>query len=550
MRPRSPMRRASARTAVYWVALALALVVGAMPLVPPAVEQDPGAASFSTDRALAHVAAVARRPHPVGSAANGIIRNYILSELRDLGLEPEIQTVEASDYFGDSGRPIQMDNVIARVRGTASTGAVAVVGHYDSVPWSPGANDDASAVAVMLESARAILAGEPVRNDVLLVFTDGEEPAPRLGSTAFVDHHPSADDIQFVINLEAAGSAGPSLLLETSGPDRWVIERYIAGVPHPAAFSFLTGISELIGGSNTDFASFRDSGIAGVEFVYAHGSPIYHTPADVIDRVSRRSLQQHGANTLALVRSIGDDDFSATRDSSNAVFFTVGRSLVVRYNAVWAVATSVIAGVLLAAAIWRRRATLRVLRSFAVVLGTVVSVAIIQTLLWILVAGRREMMGIAESYAYLGVLVVLGVVLRSAAHRVLPGRWSAPSPLGVLITWWLISLLLVLAEPAMSYLLGLPVLLGAWSMLVWEADNGHRLTRVMATATACLAVVLAVPAIDILYQFAQPRPGNIDSEVLAAIALPLVYAMLVIEVVASFSPNAILRGEQVASRPT
>ena len=278
MRPRSPMRRASARTAVYWVALALALVVGAMPLVPPAVEQDPGAASFSTDRALAHVAAVARRPHPVGSAANGIIRNYILSELRDLGLEPEIQTVEASDYFGDSGRPIQMDNVIARVRGTASTGAVAVVGHYDSVPWSPGANDDASAVAVMLESARAILAGEPVRNDVLLVFTDGEEPAPRLGSTAFVDHHPSADDIQFVINLEAAGSAGPSLLLETSGPDRWVIERYIAGVPHPAAFSFLTGISELIGGSNTDFAPFRDSGIAGVEFVYAHGSPIYHTP--------------------------------------------------------------------------------------------------------------------------------------------------------------------------------------------------------------------------------------------------------------------------------
>lgn len=529
------------------MALGLALVVGAMPLVPTTVEHESGAASFSTERALGHIAVVARRPHPVGSAENGVVRNYILSQLRSLGLEPEIQTVDVSDYYGDSGRPIQVANVVARIRGTASTGAVAVVGHYDSVPWSPGANDDASAVAVMLESARAILAGDAVRNDVLLVFTDGEEPAPRFGSTAFVDHHPSADDIQFVINLEAAGSAGPSLLLETSGPDRWVVERYIAGVPHPAAFSFLTGMSELIGGSNTDFAPFRDGGIAGVEFVYAHGSPIYHTPADAIGRVSPRSLQQHGANALALVRSIGDDDLSAPRDSSNVVFFTVGRSHVVRFNAPWAVATMLVAGVLLAVTTWRRRTTLPVLGTLAVVLGTVVSVVIIETLLWILVAGRRETMGIAESYAYLGVLVALGVALRSAGHRLLPGRWSALSPLGVLVTWWSILFLLVLADPAMSYLLGLPVLLGAATMLVWQADDGHRLTRVAATATSFIALVLAVPAIDILYQFAQPRPGNIDSEILAAIALPIAYTMLLVELVASLRPNAGRRGELRAS---
>ena len=118
------------------------------------------------------------------------------------------------------------------------------------------------------------------------------------------------------------------------------------------------------------------------------------------------------------------------------------------------------------------------------------------------------------------------------------------------MTWWSILFLLVLADPAMSYLLGVSVLLGASTMLVWRADDGHRLTRVMATATACLAVVLAVPAIDILYQFAQPRAGNIDSEVLGAIALLIAYAMLLVELVASFSPKAILRGAQVASRPT
>lgn len=91
------------------------------------------------------------------------------------------------------------------------------MGHCDTVPASPGANDDAAAVAAVLETARALLAGHRLRNDVILLFTDGEEPAPRYGSAAFVAEHPWAADIEFVINLEAIGSGGPSSLVAAVG---------------------------------------------------------------------------------------------------------------------------------------------------------------------------------------------------------------------------------------------------------------------------------------------------------------------------------------------
>ena len=59
--------------------------------------------------------------------------------------------------------------------------AVALVAHFDSDPTTPGANDDAAGVAAILETARVLLSGPPLRNDVILLFTDGEEPAPRFG---------------------------------------------------------------------------------------------------------------------------------------------------------------------------------------------------------------------------------------------------------------------------------------------------------------------------------------------------------------------------------
>ena len=229
--------------AASWVLLVAGIVVAALPLFPPAAHDDAG--GFSVTAALAHVDRIAAEPRPIGSAASARARGYLVDEITALGLEPELQELQVPDYYGAPGEVATVVNVLARIPGTASSGAVAVMAHYDTVPATRGANDNAAGVAVVLETARAILADTQLRNDVLLLLTDGEEPAPRLGSSAFVSAHPWAADVAFVVNLEAAGGGGPSLLVDVAGPNRWAIDRYDAAAPYPAAVSFLTATTEL-----------------------------------------------------------------------------------------------------------------------------------------------------------------------------------------------------------------------------------------------------------------------------------------------------------------
>ena len=114
---------------------------------------------FSSARAIKHLEVIAQQPHPVGSAEQVKVRNYIVDTLRAAGLQPEIQQT-----------PV-INNIIARLEGTGEGKALLLVGHYDTVPSSPGASDDGSAVAMMLETLRAVKSGPLLRNDVIFLFS-------------------------------------------------------------------------------------------------------------------------------------------------------------------------------------------------------------------------------------------------------------------------------------------------------------------------------------------------------------------------------------------
>ena len=74
--------------------------------------------------------------------------NYIHPVFEDAGLSVREQNYQYHDQL--------VTNVLATVPGTAGGSAYYVVGsHYDTVPGTPGADDNASAVAVMLELAGA-----------------------------------------------------------------------------------------------------------------------------------------------------------------------------------------------------------------------------------------------------------------------------------------------------------------------------------------------------------------------------------------------------------
>jgi hypothetical protein len=287
--------------------------------------------------------------------------------------------------------------------------------HYDTVPTTPGANYDTSGVATILEAARAILASSHLRYDVILLFTDGEEPAPRFGSRAFVGESPVLGDIAIVLNLEAVGGSGPSTLTETSEPASWLVENYVEGVSNPTAYSFIFVTSALIGEGGADFDPFRNAGAPGFHFVYLRGSPIYHSPADNPGSVSWNSVQPHGSNARGIVRHFGDLDLGAMPESDESVYFAL-RPLFLQYPASWSIPVALLGAALLLvgllSAVRRHgRQIGSIILSAATALLVTLAATPIATLVWLLVTATRSTPSVLESYPYFMIAFGLGASL-------------------------------------------------------------------------------------------------------------------------------------------
>ncbi|MBU1049410.1 M28 family peptidase [Candidatus Bipolaricaulota bacterium] len=522
-------------TMITWIIIIALGLVAILPLVPPA----PGEArdeDFSVERAFEHIEVLAQTPRPMGSPGNANGRDIIVQELSEQGLSPQLQSIRVRNYYSRAGELIDVVNVMVRIPGTNPTGAVLLMGHHDTVPETLGANDNTSAVAILLDVARALVTGAPLRNDVILLFTDGEEPAPRYGSTAFVTEHPWAADIRFVINLEALGSTGTAMLVEMNGSTRWISTLHAQSVPHPAAYSFVTALTELIGGSNTDFATFRDLGVPGIEVAYMIGSPIYHTMSDTPDIVSKRSLYQHGTNALALVRSVGNLDLGVDHGDAEGIFFTVARFVSIRYPTSWSIPLLAIAAILIVTVGCRQRHVLRALLRSALTIGVLVGAALMVGLIWMVLARARSMMGIIESYTYLAAFATVTALLGFAVAHLFK-RYIEPSQdaMGVLLVFWTLGLVSASAAPGASFLFVWPSLVGSLILFLNAIRRATRISRLIEwLVLSGITLVLFVPAVDFFYMLAQPRPGNPGSEIIPSIVIPIALIALVIELLRTF----------------
>lgn len=288
---------------------------------------------FSAERALVHVRSIAQTTHPIGSPANAAVRAYISSQLSALGLVPETQAFSNRVQ----GRAVTGVNVMARLPGLPSGGnaakAVALVGHYDSAAEGPGASDDGSAVATLLETARALRAGPALQNDVILLFTDGEE-AGLLGASAFVKGHPWMKEIGLVLNFEARGVSGPVYMFETRPGNGWVISEFGRAAPRPTANSLMYEVYRRMP-NDTDFSVFKGAGVQGLNFAFIGEPEHYHTPTDDLAHFNLRCLQHDGSYALSLTRHFGNLDLTA-RDGGDAVYFDLFGRVLVRYPAAWA----------------------------------------------------------------------------------------------------------------------------------------------------------------------------------------------------------------------
>lgn len=291
------------RTIALVVCLILGVAVswlGELGPRPKGVDASPEV--FSAERAMADIRIIARAPHPTGSPANFAVRDHLVAQMTALGLNPQVSVARPFAVRETGGMThvygARIENLTGVLPGRDPTApALALMAHYDSVPGSPGAGDDAAGVAAILEIISALRArGQPER-DVVVIFTDGEEIG-LLGARAFFNGHPLAARIGFLINLEARGSAGRVTMFETGnqgGPTVDLFARANPGSPSNSLALFAYRRMP----NDTDFSIPRDLGIPGLNFAFSGRQFDHRSPTATAATLSRRSVQDLGDQALA-----------------------------------------------------------------------------------------------------------------------------------------------------------------------------------------------------------------------------------------------------------
>ena len=310
---------------LFLIVLISATLLTVVQTLPPSpLPANTPATEFSAERAIQHIQVIAREPHPAGSAANEKVREYILAQLNDLGLETETQ------------REGNLENVMAWITGVNSTGTVLLTAHLDSVAQSPGATDDGSGVAALLETARALKSDTPLRNTILFLFTDDEESG-LVGAEAFIAHHPQAKEVKVVIGLDAGGLAGPGVLSTTSRDNGWLIRQLTQADHSLVGSSAINALAD----SGTDFGhAFKPAGFSGYAFDLYWDRRI-HTPEDNIESVNPSSIQHQGEHALSLARHFGNLEGLTDPKEPDAVYFSVLRLFIVGYSSAWVIPLSI-----------------------------------------------------------------------------------------------------------------------------------------------------------------------------------------------------------------
>jgi hypothetical protein len=264
------------------------------------------ASSFSADRAMTDIVAFASVPHPVGSAADRAARDYLVGRMTALGLQPQVRPGVGIDQPKSLKNGLiggVVENVVGVLPGKdRSAPAVALMAHYDSVPASSGASDDAAGVASALEIVRAIKArGTPAR-DVVVLLTDGEE-AGLLGADAFFRRDPLAKRIGFLFNMDVRGSAGRAQMFQTGDENGGAIRLMAATAPRAVASS-LTGFIFKYMPNDTDFTVSKRAGVPGLNYAFIGNQFDYHSPSSVPATQDRGTLQDMGDQVLATAQAV------------------------------------------------------------------------------------------------------------------------------------------------------------------------------------------------------------------------------------------------------
>ncbi|UHA74599.1 M20/M25/M40 family metallo-hydrolase [Paenibacillus sp. 481] len=245
---------------------------------------------------------LSKAPRVAGTDGEYKAVQYIHNRFKKLGYETKIQQFEFKDWDKKKGKS---HNVIATLKPNTSkkTNEIVIIGaHHDSVKGSPGAIDDASGVAVILELAR--LFADQKRDTEIRFVSVGAEEFGLYGAKHYVNTL-SQDEIkrivgQFHIDMVGNKAAKQMAALTVDGKKNIVTD---LGATFGQKYANKFSTSQI---SASDHAAFAAKGIPAAVFSHMPLDLAYHAPTDTIDKISNAKLREAATVVGASVYKITD----------------------------------------------------------------------------------------------------------------------------------------------------------------------------------------------------------------------------------------------------
>lgn len=225
---------------------------------------------------------------PAGSPGEERAAAYVESVFRAGGHDVVRQPVSRPDGGTSS-------NVIARARGVDyGRGYLVVGGHYDTVPSSPGGNDNATGTAVVLALSEA-LSGRRLAVEFIAFAAEERQPPTgehHLGSAAYVAALATPGVVQAMVSIDMVGN-GPVLSAGRLAGSPDGVQNELVGASHQAGIPH----RRIVKGDISDHGPFARAGIPAA-WLWSGPHPAYHSAADTFEVVRPEVVGWAGRATM------------------------------------------------------------------------------------------------------------------------------------------------------------------------------------------------------------------------------------------------------------
>lgn len=295
-------------------------------------------AKVESDRLMAHIRSLQDfRTRHIGSTQTsategiGAARKYIKDQLEIFGSASggNLYTFEQSfEAIVTDVIQTRQHNIIGAISGSeVNAGTIIIGAHYDSIgvplgdgrAYAPGANDNASGVAALLEIAR-ILSPAQYRATIMFVLFSAEE-FNRQGSIPFALWVREKDiDVIGMINVDTIGNVHDfngnrndrQIRVFSAGPNDTSVSRKMAREANFLAYNYNLDldlrVQDEIDRENRygDHFSFSELGYPAIRLINAYEEKRNADPTDTIEFIEPDYLRRATQSILAIVMSLAD----------------------------------------------------------------------------------------------------------------------------------------------------------------------------------------------------------------------------------------------------